>query len=102
MPDPHTTREFLECIDQVLFELDALLESIGYDEKDDFEPFTPVYERLKKELLQLREAVAAGRHEFATGRDLPFMRIVQRYGDVIPFHRALHSVNDAHLSGLIG
>ncbi len=95
-----TRDEFLDLLDQAIFEADELCVSVGFDEIEEFEPFAPVYEQLAYRLRALHAKILAGEHQFADGSDLEFMTLVQKYRRAIPIHDLLESLNRAHRNGV--
>ncbi len=76
MYKPKNKDEYLDLVDQAIFETDDLLMSAEAEgEEDDFGAYVPIYEQLLKGLRQLHEDVQADRHAFADGADLPFMAL---------------------------
>ena len=95
-----TPDEFLDFVDQAIFENDEMLESMEFDEINDYEPFIPVYEQLAHALRQLLDEVKAGKHEFGDGSNLPFMELVERNKRMIPYADLLEAINRLHRQGL--
>lgn len=99
MPGPQSLDEFLDLLDQAIFETDELLESVEFDETGEYEPFVPVYHKLGAELRALQSRLHSGDHDFANGADLGYMAILKEYRSVIPFAYLLEVLNHAHHSG---
>lgn len=93
-----TVEQFLELVDQALFEVDELIESIEYEELEEFAPYLPTYEQIRLQLQALREAVRAGTHRFG-GSDLPLMSLLGPGRSVLPFRDLLEDINSAHRKG---
>jgi hypothetical protein len=72
-------------------------------EEDDMED-TGLYNQYVGQLdVQLRElfgAMTAGRYQFPSETDLPFMSLVQKYGRFMPFRGLLELINQTHRNGL--
>jgi hypothetical protein len=94
-----TTEEYVELVDQVIFDLEELMASTAYDidEIDD----TPAYlDLLLKEVRELRESMGNGSYLFGR-EDLPFMRLVKRSNEkTLPFIRLFYRINQTHRLGL--
>jgi hypothetical protein len=103
MYTPTSVDEYLDLIDQAIFEIEDVL-MCAADEGDEdweFSDLLPLYQQLVGELKRLHEAVSGRRHAYGTG-DLPFMAIVRRHQDRIPFSALLEALNRTHLSGFRG
>lgn len=100
MRNPTSVDEFLDFLDQAIFETSDLVASAEEEgDNDEFAQYLPVYETLAAELQKLHAAVREGRHEFADGGDLPFMPLVQKWKQRIPMHDLLEILNSAHKRG---
>jgi hypothetical protein len=101
MYQPKTPAEYLELVDQAIFEVEDLVRCA--EEEDDgiveFASQLPVYRELAEELQKLRAEVAAGTHVFGGKQDLPFMSVVRQWRSRIPFYTLLGSLNTAHKEG---
>ena len=96
-----TPDEFLDLIDQAIFEIEDLLACAG-DEGDSEYEFTdllPLYEHLASELKKLHADMKRGAHEFGKGKDLSFMPLVKQWGARIPFRELLGVINETYRSG---
>jgi hypothetical protein len=102
MYDPKTVDDYIELIDQTLFEIDEVIRCAEDEGEGDLE-FTqtlPKYRELQQQLMALRNAIRAGEHRFADGHDLPFMPLVRQAQGRIPFTVLLHALNVAHKKGV--
>jgi len=102
MYDPKTPEQYVELLDQAIFEVGELI-ACARDEGEDDPEFSrqlPVYERLARELKQLRADILEGRHEFGDGADLPFMEALRQARVSVPFMPLLAGLNAAHKTGL--
>ncbi|OGI58968.1 MAG: hypothetical protein A2V58_00630 [Candidatus Muproteobacteria bacterium RBG_19FT_COMBO_61_10] len=101
MYQPKTTEDYLELVDQAIFEVQDLVRCA--EEEDDgiveFAAQLPVYRELAEALQTLRAEVAAGTHKFGDKQDLPFMHLVRQWRSRIPFHVLLGALNTAHKEG---
>ncbi len=98
MRECDSIEQFLELVDQALFEVAELIESIEYEEVEEFAPYLPTYEQLRAQLQALAAEVKAGRHRFGGG-DLPFMALLGPGRAVLPFRDLLEDINRAHRRG---
>lgn len=101
---PTSVDEYLDLIDQAIFEVEDVL-ACAADEGDEdweFSDMLPVYQQLVDELKRLHEAVHGRRHVYASGTDLPFMVIVRRHQARIPFSTLFEALNRTHLTGISG
>lgn len=99
MQKPRTPEEYVDLVEQALFEIEELRASVEYDleEMGDAMEFLDV---LETGVRQLRQAMADGSYRFAD-EDLPFMAAVEAASDlVLPFKSLLRLINDTHRSGL--
>jgi hypothetical protein len=94
-----TTEEYVELVDQVIFDLEELMASTAYD-IDEID-YTPAYlDLLLKEVRELRESMGNGSYLFGR-EDLPFMRLVKRSNEkTLPFIRLFYRINQTHRLGL--
>lgn len=101
MYQPKTPAQYLELVDQAIFEVEDLVRCAEDEEGDivEFASQMPVYQELLTELKTLRAAVAAGAHVFGVKQDLPFMPLVRQWRSRIPFYTLLGSLNTTHKEG---
>ena len=94
-----TAEEYVELVDQVIFDLEELTASTAFDfdETDN----SPAYlGLLLKEVRELRASMADGSYVFGR-EDLPFMRLVKRSNEkALPFIRLFYRINQTHKQGL--
>ncbi len=84
-----------------MFELDELAVCAGEGLDDETADLVPTFRSLAAVLRAFGDSLAAGEHQFADGRDLPFMRLARTYRHVIPFFfPLLDAVNRAHRAGV--
>jgi hypothetical protein len=94
-----TTEEYVELVDQVIFDLEELIASTAYD-VDDIDSSPAYLDVLLKEVRELRKSMADGSYVFGRG-DLPFMRLVKRSNEkTLPFIRLFYRINQTHKQGL--
>ncbi len=90
--------EYIDWIQQARFEVAALRDCFEY-ELEDLKGFPVFIAPLQNAIDELYSDMAAGRYTFGR-EDLPFMELVSRFGDVIPFHLLLKQINETHRYGL--
>ena len=102
MQAPRTVDEYLDLIDQAIFEVEEVLMCAGDegDEDWEFSDRLPLYQQLVAELKRLHAEVHARRHVYATGTDLGFMGWARRNRESIPFINLLEAINQSHLAGV--
>jgi hypothetical protein len=94
-----TTEEYVELVNQVIFDLEELIASTAYD-VDEIGNSPAYLDLLLKEVRELRKSMADGSYLFGRG-DLPFMRLVKRSNEkTLPFIRLFYRINQTHKLGL--
>lgn len=94
-----TAEEYVELVDQVIFDLEELMASTAYD-IDEIDSSPAYLGILLKEVRELRESMVAGSYLFGR-EDLPFMRLVKRGNEkTLPFIRLFYRINQTHKHGL--
>jgi hypothetical protein len=94
-----SAEEYVELVDQVIFDLEELIASTVYD-FDEVDNSPAYLDLLLKEVRELRESMADGSYLFGRG-DLPFMRLVKRSDEkTLPFIRLFYRINQTHRQGL--
>ncbi len=101
MYQPKTTKDYLELLDQAIFEVEDLIRCAEEEDASiaEFASQLPVYHELAQALQTLRAEVVAGTHKFGAKQDLPFMPLVRQWRSRIPFHVLLGALNTAHKEG---
>lgn len=101
MRPPRSKDEYLDLVDQAIFEIDELL-MCAEDEGDgdlEFTELLPVYEQLADSLRILHADIQSGAHAFASQSDLEFMPLVREWKNRIPFSDLLEALNTFHRVG---
>lgn len=98
---PETVDEFLDIVDQVVFEIDDIMMCAEDEDGEDYRlsGMMHIYEVLATEVKVLHEDVTRGRHNFADGADLTFMPLAEKARSFIPFIDLLDILNRAHKAG---
>jgi hypothetical protein len=94
-----TAEEYVELVDQVIFDLEDLMASTAFD-FDEIDNSPAYLGLLLKEVRELRASMADGSYLFGRN-DLPFMRLVKRSNEkALPFIRLFYRINQTHKQGL--
>ncbi len=105
MITPRTQNEYLDLVDQAIFEIEDVLMCAGDEGDPDDSAFSdvlPLYEKLSADLKKLHADILAGRRAVGRGEDLPFMPLVTKWKERIPFHDLLAAVNYTCNTGFPG
>ncbi|MDH5649631.1 MAG: hypothetical protein OEY67_08240 [Gammaproteobacteria bacterium] len=82
---PTTADEYLDLVDQAIFEMDDVLACADQEGEDiDLSELVPLYQYLVKELRKLHENLTTGQHSFGQGETLPFAELVAKWSMRIP------------------
>lgn len=93
-----TVEEYVEWVKQAVFEVDDLRDCLEF-ELEDLARFPAFLDPLEQGIKGLYQSMREGR--YAYGReDLPFMDLVERHAEQIPFHTLLKQINETHRRGL--
>ncbi len=96
---PKTVEDYVNLVDQAIFELEELRLSAEYD-MDSMGDALEFVGALEQQVRQLRQSMADGTYQFAD-EDLPFMKIVEQQGILLlPFKDLLRLINETHRKGL--
>lgn len=97
---PNDKDEFLDYLDQAIFETRDLLFSAKHEgDEDDFGGFVPVYEQLVQHLEKLPADILTGRPSFGGGQEPFFMPLIQRRKSQLPIYSLLEAMNTAQKQG---
>ena len=96
---PATQEEFLDLLDQAIFETRDMLSVIESEGEDcELGEHIGVFEALEKMLVGLHGEICAGRHAFG-GAPLPFADLLARFRARIPFADVLETLNQVQKGG---
>ncbi len=96
---PRTPEEYVDLVEQALFEIEELRASAEYDMEEMGEALGFVDE-LEATVRALLESMRDGSYRFAD-EDLPFMRLIEPvHESLLPFKSLLKLINDTHRQGL--
>ena len=102
---PRTRDEYLDLVDQAIFEIDEVLMCAadeGDPEDSEFSEMLPVFEQLSAELKRHHADILQGASALGAGKDLPFLPFVHKWKDRIPFHHLFAVLNAVYKQGLAG
>ncbi len=100
---PANLEEYLDLLDQAIYEADEIIACADDEDSIDSMDLTellPVYEALAAELKKLHKTLKNGQHQFANGKNLSYMPLVDAWRHRIPFTDILGILNDTHMKGL--
>jgi hypothetical protein len=96
---PATPEKYVALVKQAIFELEDIVEAMGFD-IDEIDGSPMYIDVLLKELRAMRATMADGSYQFGR-QDLPMMRIVKQYTEKeLPCIRLLYQINQTHREGL--
>ena len=96
---PKTPEEFVDLVDQALFEIEDLRMAAEYD-MDSMGAATEFLEELERDVRRLRDSMADGSYRFGK-ENLPFVKVVEQQDErILPFRQLLLKINETHLQGL--
>jgi len=103
MKAPETLDEYLDLVDQAIYEIDDILACAADEGEDDGQELSGmlvVYDQIGKELKTLHAQILKDGHIAGSETDLSFMPLVRKWKGRIPFHQLLTVLNDAHKTGI--
>ncbi len=96
---PKTPEEYVDLVDQALFEIGDLRAAVEYD-MESMGAATEFLEELERDVRKLRESMSDGSYQFGK-TSLPFVKVVEKQDErILPFKRLLLKINETHLNGL--
>ena len=96
---PRTPEEYVDLVDQALFEIEDLRLAAEYD-MDSMGAATEFLEQLERDIGKLRESMADGSYRFGK-ENLPYVTVVEHQDEsILPFKRLLLKINETHIKGL--
>ena len=97
---PKNEQEFLDLLDQGLFEVQDLISSVEDEGEDiDLGRHLLLYQDIARDLQTLDMAVRAGTHKFASGNDLVCYTIALPIRRRLPIFGLIEAINAAHRRG---
>ena len=96
---PKTPEEYVDLVDQALFEIHDLRAAAEYD-MDSLGAATEFLDELERDVQALRNSMTDGSYRFGK-EDLPFVKVVAPQDEMIlPFKQLLLKINETHVNGL--
>jgi hypothetical protein len=96
---PKTAEQYVDLVDQALFEIEDLRLAAEYD-VDSMGEANEFLAELEHEVRKLRNAMADGSYRFGKD-DLPFVKVVAHQDErILPFKQLLLKINETHIKGL--
>ncbi len=96
---PKTAEEYVDLVDQALFEIEDLRAAAEYD-MESMGAATEFLEELERDVRALRASMADGTYQFGK-EDLRFVNVVSKQDErILPFKRLLLKINETHRKGL--
>ena len=96
---PKTPEQYVDLVDQALFEIEDLRLAAEYD-MDSMGAATEFLADLEHDVRKLRQAMADGSYRFGK-ENLPFVNVVQNQDErILPFKQLLLKINETHIKGL--
>ncbi len=102
MRKPKNVDDYLDLVDQAMFEVGDLIASAEYESDSDtaFSSLLPELARIDAGLKALWEEIKSGNYVIGRGEDLPFMEVVVKHREQLPIAGLLDVINLAHKRGL--
>ncbi|VAW77093.1 hypothetical protein MNBD_GAMMA15-1073 [hydrothermal vent metagenome] len=96
---PKTAEEYVDLVDQALFEIEDLRAAAEYD-MESMGAATDFLSELERDVRTLRDSMADGSYLFGK-EDLRFVNVVARQDErILPFKQLLLKINETHRKGL--
>jgi hypothetical protein len=93
-----SAEEYVEWVKQALFEVGDLRDCYDY-QMEELGRYPSFLEPLESAIKDLHQSMVDGEYHFDR-EDLPFMGLVNRHGDDIPFAILLRQINETHRKGI--
>ncbi len=93
-----SAEEYVEWIRQAVFEVQDLRSCMEY-ELEEMERFPAFLAHLEEGIKTIQQSMVDGEYHFGR-EDLPFMDMVNRHADDIPFAVLLRQINETHRKGI--
>jgi hypothetical protein len=93
-----SAEEYVEWVKQAVFEVDDLRDCYDF-QMEELGRYPSFLEPLEQGIKTLQQSMIDGEYHFGR-EDLPFIDLVNRYGDDIPFAILLRQINETHRKGI--
>ena len=93
--------DYVELVNQALFEIEDLILCAADEGEDDneFSMMTPDLRLIEAGLKALHAEILGGSYVIGRGEDLPFMPVVQKVRKRLPIVTLIDAINNAHKKG---
>ncbi len=96
---PKTPEEYVNLVDQALFEIEDLRMAAEYD-MESMGAATEFLSELEGDVSKLRASMADGSYQFGK-ENLAFFKVVEHQDErILPFRQLLLKINETHIKGL--
>ncbi len=96
---PKTAEAYVDLIEQAIFEIEDLRAAVEYD-AESMGGALDFLDELEAGVKAVKQQMVDGTYRFED-RDLPFMKLVDKYDDrILPFKYLLKMINATHRMGL--
>jgi len=96
---PKTAEEYVDLVDQALFEIEDLRMAAEYD-MDSMGAAMDFLTDLERDVRKLRDSMADGSYMFGK-ENLPFFKLAEQQEErILPFRQLLLKINETHINGL--
>ncbi|VAW82384.1 hypothetical protein MNBD_GAMMA13-1759 [hydrothermal vent metagenome] len=96
---PKTPEEYVDLVDQALFEIEDLRMAAEYD-MESMGAATEFLSELERDVRKLRASMADGSYHFGK-ENLLFFKVVEHQDErILPFRQLLLKINETHTKGL--
>jgi hypothetical protein len=99
MKRPVTYDEYVDLVHNCIYEVDEMSAGLDYD-PENAERWAPALAHLDGVLRKMYDEMVADTYQFPTGKDLPYMQFLNRWGPDLPFKQLLVVINQTHKEGL--
>jgi hypothetical protein len=93
-----SAEEYIDWVKQAVFEVDDLRDCFDF-QMEDLVTYPAYLDQLDHGIKALYQSMVDGEYRFGR-EDLPFMTVVDRHGDDIPFAILLRQINETHRKGI--
>lgn len=93
-----TPEEYVEWVQQAVFEVGDLRNCLEF-EMEQMSSFPSYLDPLEEGVKTLFRSMQDGTYVYGR-EDLPFMEVVDQFGEEIPFSRLLKQINETHRKGM--
>ncbi len=99
MRRPKTRQEYIELVEQALFEVDDLRAAAEWDD-DEENALLSLASTLASHLIHLREQLVNHTDRSGNGEELPLLAVARHHAQQIPFKGLLDTISQTYRLGL--